>query len=248
MILTAERLFAQRGIGSVSLREIVSESGQRNKSAANYHFGNKQGLIEAIFTYRMGPIDRRRQELLARLDEQDRGGELRDILEVLVLPLAEQVSFRDGTSWYARFVAQLALMPDQDPSVFISHRNPGLVSVVERLDRALGHLPAELRAARIWASLGVVVQTFADEERRLGAGTAALPMDLVAAHLVDELEGLLRSPMSADTARQMRQLHRANEPRRPSRATASKENSGAAPRSRAASGTRSRPASARRKA
>src|SRR5439155_5960126 len=77
MILAAERLFAERGIGAVSLREIGSAAGQRNNGAAQYHFGTKRGLVDAIVEYRMQPINERRVALLAEIDAAGRGSELR---------------------------------------------------------------------------------------------------------------------------------------------------------------------------
>jgi AcrR family transcriptional regulator len=202
LILTAERLFAERGIGSVSLRDIVIESGQRNKSAANYHFGNKKGLIEAILAFRMDSIDARRQELLATKDSQGRGNDLRDLLGVLVYPFAERLGAERGRSWYARFIAQVALFSGDDS--FLATRREGMATTLERLDRHLAHIPAEFRAARIWSGLGLGVQTFADQERRLGAREATLPTPLVVAHLIDELEGIVLAPISANTELQMR--------------------------------------------
>ena len=44
MIVVAERLFAERGIEAVSLREVGAACGLRNNSAAQYHFGSRTGL------------------------------------------------------------------------------------------------------------------------------------------------------------------------------------------------------------
>ena len=52
MLVAAERLFAERGIGAVSLREIGAAAGQRNNSAAQYHFGTRQNLVAAILDLR----------------------------------------------------------------------------------------------------------------------------------------------------------------------------------------------------
>src|SRR5262245_66330191 len=76
LILAAERLFAERGLAGVSLREINVAAGQRNTSAAHYHFGSKEALVEAIFDFRRNEISRRRDELL---DKTQREGRARDM-------------------------------------------------------------------------------------------------------------------------------------------------------------------------
>ena len=48
MIRAAERLFSERGIEAVSLREVGAVAGQRNNSAAQYHFGTREGLVDAV--------------------------------------------------------------------------------------------------------------------------------------------------------------------------------------------------------
>src|SRR5262249_6285400 len=89
MILAAERLFAERGIGAVSLREIGAAANQRNNGAAQYHFGTKRGLVDAIVEYRMRPINERRLALLDEADAAGRGADLRALVEVLVFPFAD---------------------------------------------------------------------------------------------------------------------------------------------------------------
>jgi AcrR family transcriptional regulator len=93
LIVTAERLFAQRGIDAVPLREIGEEAGQRNVAAANYYFGDRDGLVRAIFEYRLAQVNARHRELLeATLATTDAGepARVRGLLEALVRPLWEQ--------------------------------------------------------------------------------------------------------------------------------------------------------------
>src|SRR4051794_8680724 len=68
ILRAAERLFAERGIEHVSLREIGVAAGQRNNSAVQYHFGTREELVRALYEDRLAPLDRRRRELLDRLD------------------------------------------------------------------------------------------------------------------------------------------------------------------------------------
>ena len=67
----AEGLFAAHGFTSTSLRTVTAEAGV-NLAAVNYHFGSKEQLIEAVFARRIGPLERRRLEMLD--DEQQRAG------------------------------------------------------------------------------------------------------------------------------------------------------------------------------
>src|SRR5262245_15652702 len=111
MIDAAERLVAERGLRSVSLREVQVAAGQRNKSAAQYHFGSLRGLIEAIVDARMSPIDARRRVLIDQLDDRGRGDDVRSLLEASIDPFAEATLGRPD-SRYARFLAQIMSDPD----------------------------------------------------------------------------------------------------------------------------------------
>ena len=101
LIEVAERLFAEHGIESVSLRDISSAAGQRNHSAAQYHFGDRAGLVAAVFSHRMASVNERRHALLDRLAADD---DLEALVDATVRPLLEVVVETDG--WYARFLVR----------------------------------------------------------------------------------------------------------------------------------------------
>ncbi len=87
---TAERLFAERGYAAVSMRMITGESGV-NLAAANYHFGSKAGLFEAVFARRIVPINEHRLKLLdaCLAAAGDRRPSLHGIAEAYTRPLAQ---------------------------------------------------------------------------------------------------------------------------------------------------------------
>ncbi len=60
----AEQLFAQRGFYGVSVRDITGAA-DVDVALASYHFGNKQGLLEAVFMRRAEDLN---TERIARLD------------------------------------------------------------------------------------------------------------------------------------------------------------------------------------
>src|ERR1700742_1635350 len=68
----AERLYAERGFGDVTLRDIVAAAGV-NLAAVNYHFGSKDELIAELFVTRSLATNRERLNEL-KLAEEKGGG------------------------------------------------------------------------------------------------------------------------------------------------------------------------------
>ena len=86
-MVAAERLFAERGIDAVSIRDITNEAGA-NSAAIHYHFGSKTALITAILDWRAAAVAARRAEWLARIEAADEPT-LREVIEAFVVPTAE---------------------------------------------------------------------------------------------------------------------------------------------------------------
>lgn len=103
LIAVAERLFAERGVDAVTVRDVVKEAGQRNSSAVQYHFGNKAGLLQAILDPHQARLDARRAELLDQLGESPG---LEALIEALIRPLASLLEDESGRH-YIRIRAQL---------------------------------------------------------------------------------------------------------------------------------------------
>ena len=87
----AERLFAERVIEAVSIRDITRAAGA-NLAAINYHFGSKQELVTEIFSRRLTPLNQKRLALLDAAEQKARGKPVRleVILEAFIRPAAEQ--------------------------------------------------------------------------------------------------------------------------------------------------------------
>jgi len=103
LIEAAEQLFAESSVDAVSTRQIGAAIGALNTNVVAYHFGGKEGLIEAVFRHRLPEIDRRRGELLAQVDSAGNGDDLRELIRAFALPLFEQTDAAGGHS-YARFL------------------------------------------------------------------------------------------------------------------------------------------------
>lgn len=82
----AERLYADRGFGDVTLRDIVAEANV-NLAAVNYHFGSKDELIAELFVTRSIQTNRERLNELKAAEEKGGGrASIEDIMRALVGP------------------------------------------------------------------------------------------------------------------------------------------------------------------
>lgn len=86
ILAAAERLYADRGFGDVTLRDIVAEANV-NLAAVNYHFGSKDELIAELFVTRSIQTNRERLNEL-KLAEEKGGGRasIDEIFRALVGP------------------------------------------------------------------------------------------------------------------------------------------------------------------
>lgn len=84
----AESLLLERGFAGTSLRSIA-EKADVNLAATNYHFGSKQGLLEALVHRRVRPINEARLENLGRLEATGETLEVEEILFAFLEPLSE---------------------------------------------------------------------------------------------------------------------------------------------------------------
>ena len=198
MIRAAERLFAEQGIEAVSMREVATAAGQANTSAVKYHFGSREGLVDAIFEYRMAYVDERRQAFLAAHPNSIDSPRL--LLEALIHPLADFIGHDDGESWYARFLHQVVFEPGFDSfSPSRADVTRGLRVVSEGLQRHTAELPPPLASSRITRVVQLVIHALADHEAAMARSDARLPTPVLAADLVDTAEAVLFAPVSRET-------------------------------------------------
>ena len=82
----AERLYADRGFGDVTLRDIVVAASV-NLAAVNYHFGSKDELIAELFVTRSLALNKERLRELREAEEAGDGrADIAEVLRALVGP------------------------------------------------------------------------------------------------------------------------------------------------------------------
>lgn len=152
MILVAERLFSDRSIEGVPIREIVHEAGQANSNAVHYHFGSKQGLVFEIFAHRVAEMELCRKRMLETGAREGLLSDVRYLLEIWMLPYLDLVD-ENGCHSYASFMAQYLVRyrpagikhAGDTPDIF----SPSLRELRRLTGIALSHLPPELFQYRL---------------------------------------------------------------------------------------------------
>jgi len=211
ILRSAEKLFARHGIDQTSIRLINQTAGQRNSSATQYHFGNKAGLITAIFDWRMEAINARRLEMLEALTEQRGQTELRSLVEILVNPLAEHLRHGSNGYYYILLAAQVIGHPAyHEIGKTRKVHGTGLQRLIQLLQARLVDLPEEIFVQRFGMSLRQVFSELADYQRLyLSRPVAPRPdMPLFISNLVDVVTAQFTAPVSRETRHELENVQR----------------------------------------
>ncbi len=191
LLREAERLFARRGLYQVQVREIVEAAGQRNVSALNYHFGSREGVVEAILARHGEPTDVARGELLAVVG---RDASTRDLVAALVVPYTAHLQSPEGRD-YLRIVAQLSAT-FSNWRVLGPGTGPRLIEILTILEQRPSHVPEAVRRERV-VELIMLMTVAASERARVLEKEPEQELDhaTFAANLTDVLVGVLDAPL-----------------------------------------------------
>jgi AcrR family transcriptional regulator len=198
IINTAELLFAEKGVASVSLNEITRAAGQKNRNAVHYHFGSKEALVQAIFEKHWAPISAQRTAMIESIKQ---GAEitLQDVANTLVRPVAARFDDPDGGIAYIRISAQLAAA--NMLNYFHQGTSPGYGPDMTSLWAPfLRHLPKPVHDQRMSLVVGMLFHGLADHAiyRDSGVGDIA-NTELMISNLIDCLCAVLSAPVSGVT-------------------------------------------------
>lgn len=172
LLRAGERLFAEKGLAGVSVRDITLAAGARNQSALHYHFGSIEELIREIFARRFQEIEAARIERLAGIDAAGKGQDVQALMEANIGPLFEACLDENGRL-YARFSVQLMTDPRYNVGALV--RDIGIQSAIEigeRLRTILHEMPAETLSARLRQVFIISVILMADYSTAVERGTA----------------------------------------------------------------------------
>lgn len=196
-IKAAQKLYAERSIDAVSLNEITVAAGQKNRNALQYHFGNKDGLIQAILDSHADRVAELRQDYasntdLAALSPSEAAAQL------LVTPIGEYIIDNPEGIHYVKILSQLAALNS-------AATNPGARSglsfrQVPRLETLMGEAMAHLGEAeqrrRLFLAVSITFHTIADTCRAFDGADASgtRKRKLMLDQVVGAISALLSAP------------------------------------------------------
>jgi AcrR family transcriptional regulator len=189
LLSAAEQLFAERGVDGVSLREIARSAGAKNVIAVQYHFADRDGVLQSILDKHLPAVDARRHALL---DAAESEPTLRALAGALVRPLGAKLADTDGGPAFLRVYADLLNRPK--PALEVADGRFGSLRRWRELVAPL----LDPDAAKLHPRLNALLYTAVELGRRAQAGPHTDDR-LFISHLIDVVTAILGTPVSAET-------------------------------------------------
>lgn len=181
---TAERLFAEQGFHSTSMRGIT-QAADVNLAAINYHFGSKQALIIAVFRRRLDSLNRARLSCLDQALDHPEDARLEDVLDAFVRPAIDMTHDKAGEGHrFMRILLRAFADQDeqlhQDLSAEYAHVMRRFAAAIEQ---ALPGSSRETIRRYLDFIVGALTHTMSESDLRDGPGIASDLVSFAAAGL-----------------------------------------------------------------
>ena len=160
-------MFAEHGMSGVGLRAITTEANVNLASIA-YHFGSKDGLLEALFAQRAAPIAQERLRLLDQCFAQTQiARRSKQILDAFLRPaLTLGVQPQFGGPAFVKLRARLATEPETTTRKILAKAfDQSSRKFIDAIALALPQMPRAEVEWRFHFMLGAMFYTMADSGR-----------------------------------------------------------------------------------
>jgi AcrR family transcriptional regulator len=171
-IQAAQELYAERSIDAVSLNEITVAAGQKNRNALQYHFGCRNGLLQAIIDKHADAVQPLRSGYIKEAETANWSA-AEASARALVMPLADYTIDNPEGIHYVKILSQLAainsvILNPTNSSELSFRREPELT---ELLTKALSHLPSVEAQRRLFLIVSITFHGIADVVRAAATDT-----------------------------------------------------------------------------
>jgi AcrR family transcriptional regulator len=197
----AQRLFATRGIDGATVRDLITAAGQRNNASLSYYFGSKEELARELIIDGAKILDERRRAMLRSLEDGGRKPSVREVLEVLSLPVVE-LSAEPSQASYLQMIANLELNDRAFVREALANTwNYGYRRCVDHLLRLIPDVPRQLLKQRISLAVIYMNAVGAARERSVGTpGESRLWSNTYSvSNVLDTIQAMLEAPPSEQT-------------------------------------------------
>jgi AcrR family transcriptional regulator len=196
----AEQLFGDYGLDNVSLRQIRIAAGQGNAAAVQYHFGDRDGVVDAIAA-RHRPRMLAIQSRLAATVDDGPGTRLARLVEALVRPVADYITLGPSERAWIKILADLLSDPQLSLETITEQSDDQSVDVARNIiDELTATMSADLAAERIWAVSQFAIHICANRAKVQDDPKSARELsadDAFARNLVDMATGALTAPVTS---------------------------------------------------
>ncbi len=207
ILLAAEELVAQEGFDRVSLRDITAAA-DVNLAAVHYHYGSKDGLIDALLTRYIRPINLDRLRLLEHAEAEfgEKPVPVERILEAFMRPMLDRLSHH-GISAMLFFKMVGRCMSERSyrlPDALMPVFEQVAARYVQALRRTLPDVPEDVILWRMHFVFGSVAHTLAHAENlhkiSLGRSGEVTP-ELVMKRLIAFTSAGLRAAVNEESGK-----------------------------------------------
>ena len=193
LITIGQHLFAEQGVFRVPLRTVIEQAGQKNTSALHYHFGGREGLLNAIIERHNIGIEEERAAMLTALRSAELEDDVAEVVRAFILPFARKLETVEGRE-FLRVIAQLSDLFD-----FWEDGPPGTPAeahaAMVMLAAAVPEQSSAIRHERVTTLLMLIADALALRARRIEQQhQLALSNTQFIANLVDMSVGALQAP------------------------------------------------------
>lgn len=200
--MAARQLFARQGVDGVTVQQIVTAAGVRNNAALHYHFGSKEDLVRELVIDGAAVLNARRQQMLRDLRSRGGPSTIREVLEVLVVPVIE---LEDNEQWrgYIRFTSNLQATNREALLAALNNKwNAGYIACFDYLKQMIRIPPAliEQRLSIFSISANAILSAReAALESRQSKGSRLWDRSFTLENILDIFEAMLTCDPSATT-------------------------------------------------
>ena len=195
LLAAAEELYGSRSIDAVSLREITARAGQKNPNALQYHFKDRDGLLQAIIDRHSARVAEYREAYFQRAAQGEwQGAEA--AARCLVMPIIEYVQHSPEAVNFVRIVSQVrALNLASDSGRDHGLRFPAVPGLKTLFDSALAELPPREAQRRVYLVVNTTFHGIADIYRQPKDGLN--PVLNARGPMAEQLVGLVQAGLAA---------------------------------------------------